>query len=112
MKMTDEDIKKYPKLRDWLYGTFCHVSRRKPKVYDAYLRQVGQYWSSFDWALRDGLIVGAPPWLIPSKELAECQTFKEPVGNGQYIYRRQIPWYGFTPPNRRTNKILVAEDLV
>jgi len=109
--MRPEDIEMYPNFHKWLRD-FCHSVRyKRPKVYAAYWRQVLDALNG-NWSLDiDGLVWGSFPIIIPDKDLSECTIEAIPTGNGLSVYKYVQKWYGFTVPNRHSNKILVATDL-
>ena len=106
MIITDDDARKYPDLRAYLLYSLSQLPQSKPAVYKA-LRK----YTAFEPAI--AIMWGTTPWLSPEdSQMTQCvDVGEEKIGDNLYVMRRTIPWYGFTVPNRSSDKILIAADL-
>jgi hypothetical protein len=111
MLLSSEDRKKYPDLYYWIVDSLAKLPYEKPKIFNAYQKYAGETIGLFGSSYP--LMWGTLPYLVPDPRMIQCEDDgEEKIGDNRYVMRKSIHWYGMTPPNYSSNKIVVAADLV
>jgi hypothetical protein len=131
MIMSDDDVKKYHDFALWLRDKFPDLPRRKPKVWNAFVKRAGGRWNpwcsgSFFWGSNEPWVLSwgfrptisprtptsSPSWACEKDgepELKESRNRSGEVIGNYFVQRYDSKRLGYTAPDGSI--ILIASDL-